>query len=136
MDAQRNALGRNPSGAAAMDEESIRNLLLVSLNAQFKGTAAGELFNGAGKTDILIRERDRNVFIGERKVWDGAQTVTHAIDQLLGYLVWRDTKAALLMFIRTKDVTATIQSAPPPPSKPTPTTNSAVRMTLTAAPTS
>ncbi|MEQ4719632.1 hypothetical protein [Nonomuraea sp. B19D2] len=30
---------------------------------------------------------------------------------LLGFLVWRDTKAALLMFIRTKDVTATVQSA-------------------------
>lgn len=111
LDAQRNALERTPSVAAGMDEETIRNLLLVSLNAQFKGTAAGELFNGAGKTDILVRERDRNVFIGECKVWDGARTVTDALDQLLGYLVWRDTKAALLMFIRTKDVTATVQLA-------------------------
>ncbi|GAB3910302.1 hypothetical protein GCM10027612_87850 [Microbispora bryophytorum subsp. camponoti] len=111
LDAQRNALERTPSVAAGMDEETIRNLLLVSLNAQFKGTAAGELFNGDGKTDILIRERDRNVFIGECKVWDGPQTVTDALDQLLGYLVWRDTKAALLMFIRTKAVTATVQAA-------------------------
>jgi hypothetical protein len=29
-----------------------------------------------------------------------------ALDQLFGYLVWRDTKAAILLFIRNKDVTA------------------------------
>jgi hypothetical protein len=59
------------------------------------------VFNGAGKTDILIREGDRNVFIGECKIWKGPKTIRDAIDQLLRYLVWRDTKAALLLFIRS-----------------------------------
>lgn len=107
----RDALERTPSLAAGMDEETIRNLLLVALNAQFEGTASGEVFNGDGKTDILIRERGRNVFIGECKIWDGPKTVENALDQLLGYLVWRDTKAALLIFIRNKDVSAAIRSA-------------------------
>ncbi|MEV6980901.1 hypothetical protein AB0M95_06520 [Sphaerisporangium sp. NPDC051017] len=107
----RDALERTPSLAAGMDEETIRNLLLVGLNAQFEGTASGEVFNGNGKTDILIRERDRNVFIGECKIWAGPKTVEAALDQLLGYLVWRDTKAALLIFIRNKDVSAAIRSA-------------------------
>lgn len=107
----RNSLERNPSLAAGMDEETIRNLLLMSLNNQFEGTASGEVFNGNGKTDILIRERDRNIFIGECKIWAGPKTVEAALDQLLGYLVWRDTKAALLVFIRNKDVSAAIRSA-------------------------
>ena len=38
------------------------------LNAQFEGKAAGEVFNGQGKTDILIREGGRNAFIAECKV--------------------------------------------------------------------
>jgi len=97
----RNALERSPSMTAKLNEEQIRDLLLVSLNAQFEGRAGGEVFNGAGKTDILIRDGDRNVFIGECKIWKSPKTIRDALDQLLSYLVWRDTKAALLLFIRT-----------------------------------
>src|SRR5205823_945556 len=61
----RNALERSPSMTATLDENKIRDLLLVSLNARFEGKAAGEVFNGAGKTDILIREDDRNILIAE-----------------------------------------------------------------------
>ncbi|MEU4250390.1 hypothetical protein AB0F15_23570 [Amycolatopsis sp. NPDC026612] len=83
----------------------------MGLNAQFEGTAGGELFNGEGKTDILIRVDDRNVFIGECKVWSDPKTMDDALRQLFGYLVWRDTKAAVLLFIRNKDVTAVIEKA-------------------------
>jgi hypothetical protein len=107
----RNALERNPSTAQKMNEEEIRNLLLVGLNAQFEGDAAGEVFNCTGKTDILIRAGDRNVFIGECKIYKGPKTITAALDQLLGYLTWRDTKAALLLFIRDGDVTSIIDKA-------------------------
>jgi hypothetical protein len=96
----RNALERNPSMTAHLDEEKIRDLLLVTLNAQCEGAAAGEVFNAAGKTDILIRAEDRNVFIGECKIWKGPKTIQEALGQLLSYLTWRDTKAALLLFIR------------------------------------
>jgi hypothetical protein len=121
----RNALERSPSMSAKLGEEETRDLLLVSLNAQFEGKAAGEVFNCTGKTDILVRERDRNVFIGECKIFDpkNKQSVDHivtsALDQLLSYLTWRDTKAALLLFIRDANVSdvidktvATISSHP------------------------
>lgn len=104
----RNALERTPSMTASLHEEQIRDLLLVMLNAQLEGRAGGELFNGAGKTDILIRAEDRNIFIAECKIWKGPKTVRDGLDQLLSYLVWRDTKAALLLFIRTGDETAII----------------------------
>jgi hypothetical protein len=107
----RNALERTPSMAAKLDEEQIRDLLLLGLNAQFEGSAAGEVFNGSGKTDILIRVDDRNIFIGECKVWSGPSTMDQALSQLFGYLVWRDTKAAILLFIRNKDVSAVVNKA-------------------------
>lgn len=107
----RNQLERNPTTAAKLNEEEIRDILLMGLNSQFQGTAGGELFNGEGKTDILIRADDRNIFIGECKVWSGPKTMDGALDQLFRYLVWRDTKAAILLFIRTKDVTAVIEKA-------------------------
>lgn len=97
----RNALERTPSMTANLDEEKIRDLLLVLLNAQFEGAAAGEVFNAAGKTDILIRDGDRNVFIAECKIWAGPAKFRAALEQLLSYLAWRDTKAALLLFIRS-----------------------------------
>jgi len=107
----RNALERTPSMTASLDEEKIRDLLLVFLNAQFEGAAAGEVFNAAGKTDILIRVEDRNVFIAECKIWKGPKTIPDALTQLLGYLTWRDTKAALVLFIRGGQPTQIISKA-------------------------
>lgn len=99
---------RSPSTFAHMKEEMLRDHILVQLNGTFEGQAAGELFNGFGKTDILIRIEDRNVFIGECKIWSGEKAFAKAIDQLLGYLVWRDSKAALVVFIRQKDASTII----------------------------
>ena len=107
----RNALERSPSMTAHLDEERIRDLLLLLLNAQFEGAAAGEVFNAAGKTDILIRAEDRNVFIAECKIWKGPKTIRNAIGQLLSYLTWRDTKAALPLFIRSGQPTSIISNA-------------------------
>lgn len=104
-----NSLERTPGTAAKLEEEELRDLLLGNLNSYWQGTAGGELFNGSGKTDILIRNDDRNVFIAECKIWDGPKVVADALDQLLGYLVWRDSKAALIMFIRTKNPATTIE---------------------------
>lgn len=104
-----NSLERTPATASKLHEEHIRDLLLGTLNGYWEGAAGGELFNGSGKTDILIREHDRNVFIAECKIWRGPKAVAEALDQLLSYLVWRDSKAALVMFIRTGDPGATIE---------------------------
>lgn len=107
----RNALERSPSITARMGEETIRDLLLLFLNAQFEGAAAGEVFNASGKSDILIRAGDRNVFIAECKIWRGPKTIQEALTQLLTYLTWRDTKAALLVFIRSGQPTEIIKKA-------------------------
>ncbi len=91
---------RSPTSFKAMDEESLRQHFLVQLNAQFEGKATGETFNMSGKTDILLREGDRNVFIAECKFWKGPKAFAEAIDQLLGYATWRDGKTVILVFNR------------------------------------
>ncbi len=104
------SIERNPSTFAHMQEEQIRDLLLVDLNGHYEGGATGETFNARGKTDILIRAEGRNVFIAECKIWGGPKTLIAAIDQILDYLTWRDTKASLLIFSRNKDFTNVLSS--------------------------
>ncbi|MGW0651329.1 hypothetical protein ACWD4T_21365 [Streptomyces umbrinus] len=105
-------LERNPTTVAKLGEEDIRNQILIGLNATFEGQAAGEVFNGNGKTDILVREGGRNIFIAECKIWSGPKAVTEALDeQLLRYLVWRDTKAAFLLFIKEGNPSEIIRKA-------------------------
>ncbi|MEY9109330.1 hypothetical protein ABH999_005526 [Bradyrhizobium yuanmingense] len=101
---------RSPSAFASMGEEDIRQHFLVQLNGQFEGAASGETFNFTGKTDILIRVEGRNIFIAECKFWSGPKAFTETIDQLLGYLSWRDTKAAVIIFSRNKDFSSVLKT--------------------------
>ncbi len=100
---------RNPGAFAILDEESIRTHFLLQLNGHYEGGATGETFNASGKTDILIRADGRNIFIAECKFWRGPKVLNEAINQLLRYLAWRDTKCALLIFNKTKDSSAVVQ---------------------------
>ena len=101
---------RSPATFKNMDEEAIRTLFLVNLNTHFQGQATGETFNCNGKTDILIRENNKNIFIGECKFWKGERKYIETIDQILGYTSWRDTKTAILIFNKNKDTTKVIET--------------------------
>lgn len=103
------SIERNAKTYQKMDEEELRDIILTQLNGHYEGKAAGEAFNAAGKTDILVRDDDKNVFIGECKIWSGAIAFTAAIDQLLSYTAWRDTKAALIIFSRNKDTSKVVE---------------------------
>lgn len=89
---------RNPDTFTRLDEPDIRNIVLVNLNSDFQRNATGETFNGSGKTDIIVNEQGKNVFIAECKIWTGSKTFLEAIDQLQSYATWRDSKTALLIF--------------------------------------
>jgi hypothetical protein len=98
----------SPHAFVDMGEEDLRSHFLVQLNGAFKGQASGETFNFQGKTDILIRVDGKNVFIAECKFWKGEKAFLGTIDQLLSYLSWRDTKAAVLIFNRNAGFTAVL----------------------------
>ena len=102
---------RTPSTYAIHGEEDLRNIVLAQLNGQFQGDAVGEAFRGKGRTDICIEQDNRAAFVGECKLWSGPAGLKAALDQLLGYLTWRDSKAALIMFnSKNRDFTKILES--------------------------
>ena len=103
---------RSPHAFLNMNEEDIRFNFLVHLNDIYEGQATGETFNYDGKTDILIRVNGKNIFIAECKIWRGEKDLYSAIDQLLGYLSWRDTKTAILLFNRNKNLSKVLKKIP------------------------
>ena len=103
---------RSPAAFRQMKEEDIRQHFLVQLNGQYEGQATGETFNFEGKTDILIRAKGRNIFVAECKFWHGPKAFIDTIDQLLRYASWRDTKTAMLLFNRTKNLSQVLVQIP------------------------
>ena len=96
---------RNPSTFFDMNEGQIRDLILMNLNGHYNGAVTGETFNNRGKTDILLRIGEKSVFVAECKFWRGQRALHAAIDQVLGYLTWRDTEAALVLFCKNVSFT-------------------------------
>lgn len=103
---------RSPSAFKTMGEEDLRQHFLVQLNGQYEGQATGETFNYEGKTDILVRAEGKNIFIAECKFWTGQAGLSEALDQLLAYISWRDTKTALLVFNRETTMSTVLQRIP------------------------
>jgi hypothetical protein len=103
---------RSPKALSGMGEEDLRQHFLVQLNGHYEGQATGETFNFEGKTDILIRVDGKNIFIAECKFWRGPESFTQALDQLLGYATWRDSKIALLIFNRDRQLSTVLSKIP------------------------
>jgi hypothetical protein len=102
---------RSPTVFEHAEEEHIRVHYLVQLNGQYQGAATGETFNHTGKTDILIRHQDKNIFVAECKFWNGHVELIKTTSQLLGYTTWRDTKTALIIFSRRMNFSNVISEA-------------------------
>ena len=103
---------RKPSLYKEKDEEALRDQFLLFLETRYKATTgSGETFNKAGKTDVLLKYEDgTNLFVAECKFWTGEKDFLSAIHQLFDrYLTWRDSKAALLLFVTNKGFTSVVQ---------------------------
>lgn len=103
-----NDVGKNferlPSTYKGKSEEDIRDHILLILDPNFEfGSAGGETFNKTGKTDILLRYDSSVVFVGECKYWKGEKIFLKTIDQLLGYLTWRNSKVAVINFVQNNE---------------------------------
>jgi hypothetical protein len=109
IDTMATVFERSPKAFQKMEEEELRAVLLVALNGLYEGGATGETFNAEGKTDILIRHNDRNVFIAECLIWKGEEVLRKKMDeQLFRYATWHDSKLALLIFNRNKGFSAVV----------------------------
>lgn len=101
---------RSP-GSFASSEEGRRDAVLAALGTHYEGQAFAEAFNRRGKTDILIREGEHNLFICECKIWKGPKEFGGALDQLLGYATWHDTRLALLVFVEQRELSRVVAGA-------------------------
>jgi len=102
-----------PKTYAVHDEEELRDILLAHLNGHYEGEASGETFRRSGKTDIRIEDSNRAAFVAECKIWKGSKELSNGIDQLLGYLTWRDCKSALIVFNKhNAKFSALVESVP------------------------
>lgn len=100
------SMEKKPSLYQNKDEEGLRDQFLFVLETRYEGTTAtGETFNRNGKTDIILKYSPdaSNLFVAECKFWHGSSEFLKAISQLLGYLTWRDSKVALIIFVKNKD---------------------------------
>jgi hypothetical protein len=102
---------RHPSVYGGKDEETLRDHLIMVLSPHFE-SVTGETFNRAGKADIVVRHEGANVFVAECKFWRGEKSLLAAIDQVLSYLTWRDSKAAILCFVRGDLISSVASSIP------------------------
>jgi hypothetical protein len=103
---------RKPSLYRGKEEEDLRDQFLLFLETRYvASTATGETFNKAGKTDILLKFEDgTNLFVAECKWWKGEAEFHAAIKQLFDrYLTWRDSKAALLLFVKNRNFSAVVE---------------------------
>lgn len=100
---------RHPRIYQGKDEETLRDHFLMVLSPHFS-SVTGETFNRAGKTDILIRHNAKNIFVAECGIWKGVKHFLGKVDQLLSYLTWRDSKTALICFVRNQEFTAVIET--------------------------
>ena len=60
----------------------------------------------------MVKAGNDILFIAECKKWKGAQVYSQAITQLLGYLNWRNRKAALLIFVTGTKVSTVLNEIP------------------------
>lgn len=98
-----------PQVTYGMDEEKLRDLFLTQIQTSFKKeSATGEAFNKNGKTDIMVKHGNGILFIAECKFWKGKHVFLDAITQLLSYLTWRDTKTALMIFVRDTSMSTAV----------------------------
>ena len=111
IDNQGHQFERIPNTCSKLQEEDLRDLILVGLNAIFEGSATGETFSKKGRTDIFLRIDKGNILIAECKNWSGEGLYLKTIDQILRYVTWRDNFGIIIVFCRRKNFTNVLDTA-------------------------
>lgn len=100
-----------PRVFSTMEEEQLRDVILSHLNSVFEGKATGETFVKKGKTDIHLRIKKGSILSMECGYWDGKNKYFSKIDQIFGYLTWRQNYGTIITFSRNKGFSNVIKRA-------------------------
>ncbi|HUT85489.1 MAG TPA: hypothetical protein VMW66_01475 [Elusimicrobiales bacterium] len=103
---------RSPHLFRSIDIETVRNYILINLNGQYENQTGGETFVGQRQTDILVRYKGKNVFVGECRFWKGIKSLKDDIEHLFKYVTWHDTKTAIIMLNKQKNTPAVLEKIP------------------------
>lgn len=104
------SLEKAPAAIKNLEEEQLRDHFLFVLAPHYDWQAVGEAFNKNGKTDILINYKNITAFVAECKFWYGPKGYLDTISQLFDrYLLWRNSKAAVVIFVRNKNFSKVIE---------------------------
>ena len=57
-----------------------------------------------------MRHESSYACVAECKFWSGKKKYFDTIDQLFGYLTWRDSQAAVVLFIPNKELSSVLKS--------------------------
>jgi len=102
---------KTPASFENSGESDFRNILLVGLNTVFQGKATGETFNSKGKSDIYLNIDKGQILVCECKIWVGNKKYGETIDQLLGYLTWRQNYGIMISFVKNKSLSNVLKEA-------------------------
>jgi hypothetical protein len=86
-----------------MGENDLRDFILANLNSVFVGKATGETFNNKGKTDIYLNIEKGSILVSECKFYGGKKLYHETINQLLGYLTWRENFGIMITFCKQRN---------------------------------
>lgn len=103
---------KTPKTYEKHDEPNLRDHILANLNSIFEGKATGETFNNKGKTDIYLNIDKGNILVCECKFYGGEKLYHQTIDQLLGYLTWRQNFGIMISFCKQKNFSKVVEDAP------------------------
>jgi hypothetical protein len=110
IDQQCRQFERTPGSFNVLTEEGLRDVMLSSLNAVFRGAATGETFQGLGKVDIHLRISEGEVFVAELKFWDGLASLSQVVQQVRERLTWRDAYGVAIILSRNADFGGVLRS--------------------------
>lgn len=102
---------KTPKTYSMFGEESLRDQILANLNSIFEGKATAETFNNNGKTDIYLNIDKGNILVAECKFYGGEKLYHETIDQILGYLTWRQNYGIMINFSKKSSFTKVITDA-------------------------
>lgn len=112
VDNQCKTFEKTPSSYKQLGEEQLRDIILSALNGIFEGDATGETFVKKGKTDIHLKIEKGEILIFECKNWGGEKVYLETIDQLIGYVTWRQNYGVVIMFCKNKDFSKILDQIP------------------------
>ncbi len=105
---QARQMEQSPGTYAGMGEEDRRQTIVATLNTGARRRRRSTSRAGPTSSSATTGATSSSASASSGR---GAGGFTEAIDQLFGYTGWRDTKLAIVMFVREKGLTAILKKA-------------------------